>query len=112
MKIPLNYSKILIPEITTAGVFKWKLSRPAGKRLNREGESSDHLTGACDGKIPSGPDEVARQRNEAFLPPVAMAPFLPIGSEVKVSALRAIPTTTRPRSLRVFNHLGMAGFLH
>jgi hypothetical protein len=80
--------------------------------LNPEPESSDHLTGVCDGKIPSGPDEVARQRNGVFLLPVAMAPFLPIGSEVKLSALRAIPTTTGTRSPRVFNHLGMAGFLH
>jgi hypothetical protein len=45
--------------------------------LNPEPESSDQLTGVCDGKIPSGPDEVARQRNGAFLLPVAMAPFLP-----------------------------------
>jgi hypothetical protein len=43
---------------------------------------------------------------------IADGPFLRLAREVKLSALRAIPTTSRTRSPFVFNHLGMAGFLH
>jgi len=38
--------------------------------------------------------------------------FCSTPSEVKLSALRAIPTTSPTRLVCFFNHLRMAGFLH
>ena len=107
----MNYSKILIQEITRAPRSRGSCRDPRGMRLSPEPELPDHLTGVCDRPLAVRMKTRGKEFNifrEAF----RMAPFLRLPREVKLSALRAIPTTTPTRSLCVFNHLEMAGFLH
>jgi hypothetical protein len=62
VKILSNYSKILIQEIMRAARSRGSCRDPGGMRLSPEPELPDHLTGVCDRRTSSGPDEVARQR--------------------------------------------------
>ena len=112
----MNYSKILIQEITRAPRSRGSCRDPRGMRLSPEPELPDQLTGVCDRllavRMKTRGKEFNIFREPFFREPLRMAPFLRLPREVKLSALRAIPTTTPTRSLCVFNHLGMARFLH